>query len=320
MKRYSKNPILSRADIPDLKPYLVDATSVFNPGAIKFKNQYLLLLRVQNRGRETFTMKAVSEDGVHFEVENKVVKFQGLEKVKDVIYHAYDARITLLDETYYIMFAMDMDDGCYLGLAETTDFDTYKFLGMCSEDDNRNGVLFPEKINGKYMRLDRPNQIQLESGPTSGNAICLSESQDLLHWKQKSIVIEGRFHYWDERVGAGPPPIKTKEGWLQIYHGIAEHFGSSSIYQAGVMLLDLEDPSKVISRGKYNNLEPRELFELTGQVPNVVFPSGAIVEEQHASGFAGGSSEVKIYYGAADTCIGLATATIDELINDAKNN
>ena len=92
-------------------------------------------------------------------------------------------------------------------------------------------------------------------------------------------LIEGRFHYWDEFIGSGPPPVKTRQGWLHIYHGVAGHFGSSNIYQAGVMLLDLNDPSKVLARSWCNILEPRELFELTGQVPNVVFPSGMIVKD-----------------------------------------
>jgi beta-1,4-mannooligosaccharide/beta-1,4-mannosyl-N-acetylglucosamine phosphorylase len=317
--RYSKNPIITRDDIPDIQPHLVDVSSVFNPGAVKFDNQYLLLLRVQNRGRETFTMIAYSHDGVLFKVEDRIVEFRGIEKLKNTIYHCYDPRITFLDGKYYIMFAMDIDAGCYLGLAQTQDFQDFEFLGIISTEDNRNGVLFPEKINGKYLRLDRPNQIQLEGGPTSGNAICLSESEDLLHWTHSGSVISGRFHYWDERIGAGPPPIKTEDGWLQIYHGIAEHFGSSSIYQAGVMLLDLKNPLKVIGRGRYNILEPRELYELTGQVPNVVFPSGAIVEDVNQHGFAEKTSEVKIYYGAADTSIGLAIATIGELVEAAVN-
>jgi beta-1,4-mannooligosaccharide/beta-1,4-mannosyl-N-acetylglucosamine phosphorylase len=320
MQRYSKNPIITRQDIPDVSPYLVDATSVFNPGAIKFNDQYVLMLRVQNRGRETFMMMAFSDDGIHFQIEKEVVNFKGLENIKEAIYHCYDPRITFLEGKYYIMFAMDMDSGCHLGLAQTENFQSFEFLGIISTDDNRNGVLFPEKINGKYMRLDRPNQIQLEGGPVSGNAICLSESEDLLQWKYAGTVISGRFHYWDERIGAGPPPIKTESGWLQIYHGIAEHFGSNSIYQAGAMLLDLNDPLKVIARGKYNILEPRELYELTGQVPNVVFPSGAIVEEVDEYGFVKKTSRVNIYYGAADTCVGLAFTTIDELIGSALNS
>ncbi|KAF5033341.1 1,4-beta-mannosyl-N-acetylglucosamine phosphorylase [anaerobic digester metagenome] len=136
-----------------------------------------------------------------------------------------------------------------------------------------------------------------------------------MHWKPVAPLIEGRFHYWDEFIGSGPPPVKTRQGWLHIYHGVAGHFGSSNIYQAGVMLLDLNNPAKVLSRSWCNILEPRELYELTGQVPNVVFPCGIIVKEYDADGFAKPESEVYVYYGAADTCVGLAVSTIQELIS-----
>ena len=131
--------------------------------------------------------------------------------------------------------------------------------------------------------------------------------------------MSGRLHYWDELIGPGPPPVKTPEGWLLVYHGIAMHFQSSNIYQAGAALLDIKNPSKVISRSKYNILEPREKYELMGQVPNVVFPSGMIVEEFDNDGMAEIESPVKIYYGAADTCVGIAGSTIGELIAMARN-
>ncbi len=318
MKRYNKNPIITRNDIPDIPPHLVDVTSVFNPGAVRFGDKFLLMLRVQNRGRETFLLTAQSDDGIHFEISNRIVHFKGIERIQEKIYHCYDPRITRIGEVYYIMFAMDMDDGCRLGLAQTSDFEQYDFLGIVSDDDNRNGVLFPEKIAGKYLRLDRPNQVQLAGGPTSGSAICLSESDDLLHWRTVGVVASGRFHYWDELIGAGPPPIKTERGWLQIYHGVATHFGSANIYQDGAMLLDLKNPLQVIARSRYNILEPREMYELVGQVPNVVFPSGAIVEEVEPDGFARLDSRVFIYYGAADTCVGLAISTIAELLKLAQ--
>ncbi len=318
LKRILKNPIITRTDIPDIFPHLVDATSVFNPGAIKFNNKYILLLRVQNRGRETFIVKAESNDGIDFKVDDKIVDFKGIEKVEEKIYHVYDARITRIDGVHYIIFAMDMDCGCQLGLAKTTDFEDFQFLGIISDGDIRNGVLFPEKINGKFLRFDRPNKVQLEGGPSSGNTIYLSESDDLLKWKSVKPVMSGRFHYWDENIGSGPTPVKTRDGWLHIYHGVAMHFGSANIYQAGVSLHDLNDPSIVLHRGKYNILEPRELFELVGQVPNVVFPSGMIVENYDSEGFAMIDSKVLVYYGAADTVVGLATSTIKELINAAK--
>ncbi len=316
--RSAKNPVVTRLDVPDIAPKMIDVSSVFNPGAIKYKGKYILLLRVQNRGRETFIVKAESPDGINFKVDNKIIDFKGIEKIKETIYHIYDARITKLENQFYIMFAMDMDAGCRLGLAKTSDFEEFIFMGIVSEEDTRNGVLFPEKINDKFMRFERPNKVQLKDGPASGNTIYLSESDDLLNWKLIKPVMEGRFHYWDENIGSGPPPVKTREGWLHIYHGVAMHFASSNIYQAGVALHDLNNPSIILQRGKYNILEPRELFELTGQVPNVVFPCGMVVEEYDEEGFAELSSKVSIYYGAADTVVGVATSTIKELIEASK--
>ncbi len=315
MKRHSKNPILTPKDVPDIAPDLIDVSSVFNPGAIMFNNQYLMLLRVQNRGRETFTLKALSDDGINFKVSDQRIEFKGIENVKETIYHVYDPRITQIGDDFYIMVAMDMDGHCSLGLIHTTDFENYTFMGNVGEGDVRNGVLFPEKINGQFYRMERPNKVALEGGVASGNAIVLSRSDDLLEWEAVKILIEGRPHYWDERIGSGPPPVKTREGWLHLYHGIADHFGSASIYQGGCMMLDLADPSVVKARTRYNILEPREIWELAGQVPNVVFPSGMIVEKYDSEGFAEMTSPVKVYYGAADTVVGLAESTIEELIH-----
>jgi len=316
LHRHPRNPILTRRDIPEIRPGLVDVSSVFNPGAVRCGHEIVLMLRVQNRGRETFFLVARSRDGVDFQVEDRIVSFNGIEKVPGPIYHCYDARITELEGKYYLVFAMDLDGACRLGLAVTADFDSFDFLGLISGDDNRNGVLFPEKFGGRYLRLDRPNRVPLADGPLSGNTIVLSESDDLLNWRPVRSLISGRLHYWDELIGAGPPPIKTREGWLQLYHGVATHFGSASIYQAGAMLLDLRDPARVLGRSRYNLLEPRETYELTGQVPNVVFPSGAVVDSVDADGFAAKESRVLVYYGAADTCVGLATAAVQELLDD----
>ena len=320
MKRHPGNPILTRASVPAIPPFLTDVTSVFNPGAVKFGDRYLLMLRVQGRSRETFMVMAESPDGVRFAVRPGVVEFKGLEKVEERIYHVYDARITRLDGAFYIMFAMDMDGGCQLGLARTEDFESFSFLGVTSKDDVRNGVLFPEKVNGVYLRLERPNRARLEGGPTTGSAIWLAESDDLIHWRGRGPVLDGRFHYWDEYIGSGPPPVKTRRGWLHVYHGVATHFGSANIYQAGVVLLDLDDPARVIGRSRGNILEPREPYELCGQVPNVVFPSGMIVEEFDAEGYALASSPVKVYYGAADTAVGLAVTTVGELLEAASES
>jgi beta-1,4-mannooligosaccharide/beta-1,4-mannosyl-N-acetylglucosamine phosphorylase len=289
-------------------------TSVFNPGAVKTGGITYLMLRVQARSRETFMVMAESADGFRFVVRPEIVAFKGIETVRERIYHVYDARITPLEGAHYVMFAMDMDSGCQLGLARTDDLREFRFLGVTSTDDVRNGVLFPEKIGGLYLRLERPNKARLEGGPATGTEIWLAGSDDLVSWKRLGPVMGGRFHYWDEYIGSGPPPVKTRRGWLHIYHGVATHFGSANIYQAGVVLLDLADPAKVIGRSRGNILEPRQPFELSGQVPNVVFPSGLVVEEFDADGYALPSSPVKIYYGAADTAVGLAETTVGELL------
>jgi beta-1,4-mannooligosaccharide/beta-1,4-mannosyl-N-acetylglucosamine phosphorylase len=318
MQRHPQSPILTRRQIPGILPHLVDVSSVFNPGAAFFLGKYRLVLRVQNRGRETFFITAESADGISFTVAPCELRIDGLERVKETIYHCYDARLTVLGGVCYMMFAMDMDGGCRLGLARTADFARFEFLGIVGDGDIRNGVLFPEKVNGKYLRLDRPNRQKHDGGPTSGSVIWLSESDDLLSWRPVAPVLEGRWHYWDELIGPGAPPVKTREGWLNVYHGVATHFAGVNIYQAGVFLLDLADPTKLVARGRQNILEPRELYELAGQVPNVVFPSGMIVEKYDAEGFALPDSRVFVYYGAADTCVGLAVTTIRDLLAAAR--
>jgi beta-1,4-mannooligosaccharide/beta-1,4-mannosyl-N-acetylglucosamine phosphorylase len=315
MRRAPGNPILTRADVPDIPPLLTDATSVFNPGAVCAGGIVYLLLRVQARSRETFTVVAESADGFRFVVRPEIVEFKGLEAVRERIYHVYDARITALEGAHYVMFAMDMDSGCQLGLARTGDLRDFRFLGLTSTDDVRNGVLFPEKIGGLYLRLERPNKARLEGGPTTGSEIWLAGSDDLLRWRRIGPVLGGRFHYWDEYIGSGPPPVKTRRGWLHIYHGVATHFGSANIYQAGAVLLDLSDPSRVLGRTRGNILEPREPYELCGQVPNAVFSSGIVVDDFDAEGYAEPTSPVKVYYGAADTCVGLAVTTVGELLD-----
>ncbi|MBU2652559.1 MAG: glycoside hydrolase family 130 protein [Bacteroidetes bacterium] len=305
---------MTRADIPALNPQLTDVTSVFNPGAIRHGDEYILMLRVQDRGRETHLMAARSRDGIKFAVDRQEVRLEGIEMLDPVPHHIYDPRITFLEGAYYIMVAMDRAVDCVLGLIRTRDFQRFEFLGICSEPHFRNGVLFPEKIGGKYLRLERPSRAD-NAGVRSGDTIWLAESDDLLAWRSLGPVISGRPHYWDELIGSGTPPVRTRAGWLHLYHGIATHFASVNIYQAGAVLLDLNDPSRVIARSRMNILEPREPYELVGQVPNVVFPSGLVVDEFDAQGFALPNSRVLAYYGAADTCIGLATATISELID-----
>jgi len=310
--RCERNPVLTRLDIVSRHPALLDVSSVFNPGGIMYQGSFLLLLRVQNRARETLLVKATSQNGIDFKVSDEPVAMLHLERCPHIIYHIYDPRITHAHEpgTYHVICAMDTDAGCFLGLFTTIEFDYLEFIALVSEPDVRNGVL----LEGTPYRFERPNTYLREDGVKTGSAIICSESSDFLHWEPVAKVFAGRPHYWDELIGSGPSPLKTEAGWLHIYHGVATHFASVNIYQAGVSLHDADQPWLCLARGKYNILEPRESYELCGQVPNVVFPSAAIPAELDSNGCVPLDSDIYVYYGAADTCVGLAITTARDLI------
>jgi beta-1,4-mannooligosaccharide/beta-1,4-mannosyl-N-acetylglucosamine phosphorylase len=323
LRRRGGGPVLSRTDIPDMLPEISDPSSVFNPGAVMAGDRTVLLLRVQTRGRRTFTVPAVSDDGMAFAVARQPVIFDWKgQKPDEEIFHIYDARITPLDGKYYIVTAVDTAAGCRLALWQAVGdpaghfqgLERLEFVGWSAFSDTRNGVLFPEKVGGRYLMLERPNRTALDGGPATGSGIVLSTSDDLQRWNEAGPVMAGRFHYWDELIGSGPPPIKTRQGWLHIYHGVATHFQAVNIYQAGAVLLDLDDPTRVLARTRDNILEPRELWELVGQVPNVVFPGGLTVSEFDSEGFATDEAVLRVYYGAADTAVGLAETTVGRLL------
>ncbi len=316
--RSSDNPIVTARDIPPMPPEIVDPSSVFNPGAVRWNDRYMLMLRVQTRGRRTYLVMAESANGRVFDVWSEPVRIEGLESCGEHIYHVYDPRLTRVDDEFLVMFAADTETGCRLGTARTTDFLHFELVGLGDHPDIRNGVIFPERFGDRYLRLDRPNRLNAD-GPMSGDEIGLSESIDLVDWRPVATVMRGRPRYWDELIGAGPPPIRTRSGWLVVYHGISTHFGSVNIYQAGVALLDLADPSQLIGRSRDNVLEPRELYELVGQVPNVVFPSGMVVDDYDSEGYALEDSPVRVYYGAADTTVCLATGTVGGLLSTVES-
>ncbi len=313
MLRYLKNPVITRKDLKLKHHALQDVSSVFNPGGVWHEGAFLLLLRVQNRARETFFVKAVSHDGISFEISDQPVAIHHLERCPHHIYHIYDARITPDKAGYYHIFcAMDTSAGCYLGYFRSVDFVAMDFLGIASQADVRNGVL----LSGTRYRFERPNNHILPNGVKTGSHIICSESEDMLSWHPVGELFAGRSHYWDELIGSGPPPLLCNEGWLHLYHGVATHFGSSNIYQAGISLQDRDKPWQTLARGRYNILEPRELYETTGQVPNVVFPSAAIPVDPKP--VLDNDTPIYIYYGAADTCVALAITTVKELLAQAR--
>ena len=275
--------------------------TVFNGTPVKIGDTYLLLLRVEGQQGYSFFCLARSDDGLHFTADDRPC----MHPAEDGPFAMWeengleDPRITLIDDWFYIMYTAVSGNGCRIALARTRDFVTFERIALVSGPENKDGVLFPEKINGYYARLDRP----IGNGVGS---IWISYSPDLINWGQSEIIISPRPRYWDaSRVGASVPPIRTDSGWLEIYHGF-KMTSAGPIYRIGTVMLSLDNPSKVIGRCLNPVLSPRVEYERIGDVGNVVFASGAIVEDD---------GEVKLYYGAADTSICVASAYINELID-----
>ena len=265
----------------------------------------MILLRIEGQQGYSYFALARSEDGFYFTVDNKPVLLPAKEGVFG-IYEARgieDPRATFIDGCYYILYTAYSQYGARIALAKTIDFNNFERIALVSQPGNKDGVLFPEKIDGKYVRLDRP----IGNGIGS---IWVSYSNDLYSWGNSKILISPRHGYWDSyRIGASAPPLKTEYGWLEIYHGVRMTSGGP-IYRTGAVLLDLKDPSKVISRGDVPLLSPREDYERIGDVNNVVFACGAVLED---------NNEVKLYYGGADTCVCIATAKLKDIIKYTMN-
>ena len=291
LKRYPANPILK----PDDMPFLCNA--IYNPGAVKFGEKYLLLPRIEDGCRDNRLHVALSDDGIHFTVEPEPIHLPPSPKHAPFEKHLYDPRITFLEGAYYICYcAQTFEETVRIGMLKTTDFKTFERFPFITQPWSRNCALFPDKIRGLYARVDRP---------MSGNAgiTWVSYSPDLIHWGQ-SEPVNAKIETWmRNKWGPGPTPIKTPEGWLLIFHGV--WFACNYVYKLGVMLLDLEDPARVIGQFPHFILSPREDYERVGETMNCVFSNGAILDSD---------GELKVYYGAADTCIALATAPIQDLI------
>jgi len=292
-RRFPGNPILAPADIPG------GANCVFNSGACLVGGEVLLLLSVWAEDWSSRFLVARSADGIHFRIDGKNL----LESPHEYPYYPYgglfDTRICQLEGWYYVTYNVASRLGGRIRLARTRDFRCMEDLGFITGPDHRNCALFPEKIGGEYCRLERPT---LEDG--SGD-IYLSRSPNLVHWGGTELLLERRTRYWESaKVGPGPTPIRTGHGWLVIYHGCRRNMNGLQ-YNAGCMLLDLARPTRIIGKLRRPILCPQEPYERTGNTPNVVFPTGAVLH--------GARDELKIYYGAADTVMALAVANVEEL-------
>jgi predicted GH43/DUF377 family glycosyl hydrolase len=300
IRRFAGNPILTPEMIPG-------ANAVFNSSVARFRNRYVGVFRVEKRQGFQSLRLGWSDDGIKFDFVPDEILVPAEEPFKTYEEARYDPRITHIaeDDAYYICHASENRYGCQISVARTRDFLNFEKIAIASEPTNRNMVLFPQKINGLYVRLDRP----FEYGG-KGN-IWISYSPDLVYWGRSECIMESRAFAWDQgKIGPASPPVRTDEGWLVLYHGITPRV-NAQIYKAGVALLDLDDPRKVIARGKEYIMAPREPYERVGDVPNVVFPTAALPDYE--------KDELRIYYGGADTVFCMATARISELIDFARN-
>ncbi len=313
VRRCPSNPILSHKDVP------YESALVYNPGVIKFRGRYVMVFRndygsfeEQRRDGTGCFGLAFSDDGVHWKVEPEpCFEYRG-----DGV--AYDPRLTVIDGRCYASFALSTPHGQRAGVAALSDdFKTFDILSL-SVPDNRNGVLFPEKINHRFVRLERPfwNMGVLVNDCVSHFDIWLSESPDLRFWGNSDhLLCVSDVPFANAKIGPGAPPVKTPDGWLVLFHAVDTDpargkNGWDAVwrerYSAGVMLLDLADPRKLKGLCREPLLAPEADYEISGGIRNnVIFPTSMILED---------SGEVKIYYGATDTIVCMATADVGDLL------
>ena len=310
ISRFPENPVLTSAHVP------FASDLVFNAGLIAYKGGYAMVFRNDygyiRAGSFSGTNigLAFSPDGIHWQVEEQPVFSVKNEEIRRV----YDPRLTVIDGEIYMTFAVDTRHGLRGGIAHTDDLRHYDILSM-SVPDNRNMVLFPEKYQGMYMRLERPMPVY-SRGHRDRFDIWWSESPDLVHWGNSHLVagVED-FPFANDKIGPGAPPVLTNKGWLAITHtvDIDPSRGKNGWedrwtkrYCAAVMLLDRDEPWKMLGRSRVPLLAPETDYETqAGFRTNVIFPTAALPMKD---------GRLRIYYGAADTVIALAEAKIDDLI------
>ena len=301
-RRHPGNPILTA----ERWPY--PAHTVFNPGAVQLSNgETLLLVRVEDRQGASHLTVARSADGMGgWRIDSAPTMTPLPDQYPEELWGIEDPRIVWLEELerYAITYTAYSRNGPLVALALTSDFTTFERLGPITPPEDKDAALFPRRFGGRWVLIHRPVS-------TTGNSkanIWLSFSPDLKHWGDHMTLMEAREgSNWDAgKIGLSPPPIETPEGWLVVYHGV-RLTASGAIYRVGLALLDLDDPRRVIRRGEDWVFGPEEQYELTGDVPNVVFSCGIVIDRD--------GRKMRMYYGAADTSIGVATADMSDVLD-----
>ncbi len=290
MWRYSGNPVIR----PD---GIRNANSIFNSAVVPFGDAYAGVFRVDDTCRIQRLHAGFSADGVHWKIEDDPIVFEG----GQVFEYGYDPRVCRIGDDYWVTWCNGFHGQPTIGIAVTRDFKTFTQKENAFLPFNRNGVLFPRKINGKYAMFSRPS----DPGHTPFGDIYLSFSPDMVHWGEHKLVMSPTRGWQALKIGAGPIPIETDRGWLLFYHGVLLSC-NGYVYSMGAALFDLEEPWKVIARTDAYLMAPKMDYERVGDVPNVVFPCAALVD--------GATGRIAVYYGAADTVTGLAFCRAEEIL------
>ena len=301
--RHSANPVIGRRPLPDV-------LGIYNSAVVPFGDGFAAVFRLEDRTRFPRLHMGWSDDGLQWHIEPTPIVFKNRPgDGDDVSDYAYDPRVVKIEDKYYITWCGGTN-GPTISVATTTDFQEFTRLDNAFLPHNRNGVLFPRRIDGKYFMLSRPS----DNGHTPFGDIYISQSPDMIHWgKHRKVMGRGGDEHglWWERtkIGAGPVPIEIEEGWLMIYHGVMDTC-NGFVYHMGAAILD--EPWKVAYRCKNILLAPEADYEVFGHVPNVVFPVAALCDQEQ--------DRLAVYYGAADTVTCLCYSRLSELIGYIKEN
>ena len=301
--RYGENPIIGRNPVKEV-------ARIFNSAVMPYGDEFIGVFRGEQTNGIPYIYLGRSKDAIHWNFDENKIQFVDEEGKPFMPVYAYDPRLVKVEDTYYIIWCQDFY-GAAIGMAKTKDFETFVRVENPFLPFNRNAVLFPRKINGYYMMMSRPS----DNGHTPFGDIFVSQSKDMEFWgrhRHMMSPVRGDESAWQcTKIGAGPVPIETDEGWLLIYHGVITTC-NGYVYRMGCALLDIDEPWKVKYRTKDYIMAPITQYECMGDVPNVVFPCATLSDAA--------TGRITIYYGCADTVTGMAFTTVDELLNYVKEN
>ena len=298
--RYSANPVIRRNHLPT-------SNSIFNSAVVPFEGGFAGVFRVDDKARNMELHAGFSKDGFNWDINPERISFKTDIPEMAEFQYGYDPRVTWIEDRYYVTWCNAYGWRPTIGVAYTYDFKKFTQLENAFLPFNRNGVMFPRKINGKFVMMSRPS----DSGHTPFGDIYISQSPDMKYWGEHRHVMGPSKPWESTKIGAGPIPIETDRGWLIFYHGVLTSC-NGYVYSFSAALLDKDEPWKVLKRGREYLISPQEIYETVGDVQNVTFPCANLVDAD--------TGRIAIYYGCADTCTSLCFTTVDDVMKYLDEN